>query len=358
MTKPFINIVLFFLLGIAGVITSRLSAQEMGKMPPAVYSSLPDWMFQELSHQPGGLRVIGISDPGLSDSVARQQAFLRGLALAAFADEAHGSFLSDLFSREDDEGNKSRYEEIYHLTGKYAGDPEVVTLLHEKFLASGECIQLLHIPIRENTSRPGDSADAEKKMEDSDKSTPRDTRGISEHTYPTFLSEIYLYIREIQSDRTSGMIRKYSWNILLSGRRDLVDAAGERVKEDTVVLDDLSFFRINRKASGIRSSLVAGQIAYDSLEFYYTGRKEPPSDADVGSTMVNGLWIAYLTDIMEKASIFIKQKGDETARVTDHTSSMFMELNREKEVLEFRLQVEKLGFDGRHMQVGVICNKL
>ena len=55
------------------LVTGKLSAQTATSLP-AVYSRIPSWLCEPLEVGPGKLLMIGISDPGLPDSVARQQA--------------------------------------------------------------------------------------------------------------------------------------------------------------------------------------------------------------------------------------------------------------------------------------------
>jgi len=83
-------------------------------------SLLPAWMYNSFPDQADTIFILGISDPGLNDSLAHHQAILRALALAALANHSSFDFLSDFYSQSKDLGSSSKYEEIYRFSASFS----------------------------------------------------------------------------------------------------------------------------------------------------------------------------------------------------------------------------------------------
>ncbi len=297
---------------------------------PAVYSILPGWVFQHLPDLPRSVRMLGISDPGLPFNVARQQAFLRGVALGSLATASTGSFLSDLFSMEEQNENQSRYEEIYQVFAIFFVDPQHVTVLEEATLKSGEVILLMDVPVENDSTTQGEK----------------------------LIADLFLYNNEVNASQKNQLMRKYTFSLNLD-RNDR-----------TFPMDDFSFFRLNRKASGIRTMMLQSQRSFDSLEYYYGMHSLNETDsALVGNgdrtteTMneeehsptncSSGLWIAYLSQILEQASFFIQHQVDNTARVSDHTANLTIDLSREAEVVPLQWRIHRFRLNGQEASIWI-----
>jgi len=300
------------------LVTGRLSAQTT-TLPPAVYSRIPAWLCEQLQVGPDKVLVVGISDPGLPDSVARQQAFIRGVALGSLAIRAECSYLSDFYTKEVKKGADSKYEEIYRFSTLFSGDLDDINVLADTVLKSKESVLLLEIPLR------GSATDEDNIL----------------------IVETVLYNHEFDVSNRKRLMRKHEFSLQLNMGGDLHD------------LDDISFFRLNRKATGIESSIPQSQVVYDSLEFYYSssGSSETPNDPfQSGTSTTQGLWIAYLSQILEQISFCVNKASVETARVSDRTSATSIELNREKKSLLLSWRVHKLIVEDQHLHVDFSCN--
>jgi len=133
------------------LVTGRLPAQT-ATSPPAVYSRIPAWLCEPLQVGPDKFLVVGISDPGLSDSVARQQAFIRGVALGSLAIRSECSYLCDFFTKEVKRGTDSKYEEIYRFSTLFSGDLDEINILADTILRSKEAVLLLEMPLKGSRS--------------------------------------------------------------------------------------------------------------------------------------------------------------------------------------------------------------
>ncbi|MBL6949503.1 MAG: hypothetical protein ISR57_02565 [Bacteroidales bacterium] len=313
------NISLFITLFVSlHMVSGKLSAQTT-TLPPAVYSRIPAWLHEPLQAGPDRLLIIGISDPGLPDSVARQQAFIRGVALASLAIHSECSYLSDFYTKEVKKGADSKYEEIYRISTLFSGDLDEINILDKTILSSREAVLLLEVPLRESTT-----------VED-----------------VILIVETMLYNYEFEVSNRKRLMRKHEFSLQLNMGGDLHD------------LDDISFFRLNRKATGIQAFIPQSQVAYDSLEFYYSsfGSSETLNDQfQPGTSTTEGLWIAYLSQILEQISFCVNKACDETARVSDRTSTTSIELNREKKSLLLSWRVHKLILEDQRLHVDFSCN--
>ncbi len=300
------------------LVTEKLPAQT-ATSSPAVYSRIPAWLCEPLQVGQDKFLVVGISDPGLSDSVARQQAFIRGVALGSLAIRSECSYLCDFFTKEVKKGADSKYEEIYRFSTLFSGDLDEINILADTILRSKEAVLLLEMPLK--GSRPAMDA--------------------------LLIVETVLYNREFDVSQRKRLMRKHEFSLQL------------KMGDDLHLLDDLSFFRLNRKATGIATSIPRSQVAYDSLEYYYgssgsSGRSD--DQFQTGTSTTQGLWIAYLSQILEQISLCVNKASNETARVSDRTSATSIELNREKKFLMLSWRVHKLIVEDQRLRVDFTCN--
>ena len=313
------NISLFITLFISlYMVSGKLSAQTTTP-PPAVYSRIPSWLREPIKEDPDRLFMVGISDPGLPDSVARQQAFIRGVALASLAIRSECSYMSDFYTKEVKKGADSKYEEIYRISTLYSGDLDEVNILADTILKSNEAVLLLEIPFRGSTTTEN----------------------------ALLIVETVMYNHEFEVSNRKRLMRKHEFSLQLNMGGELHD------------LDDISFFRLNRKATGIESSIPQSQVAYDSLEFYYSssGSSGTPNDQfQSGTSTTQGLWIAYLSQILEQISFCVNKASDEIARVSDRTATTSIELNREKKTIPLNWRVHKLILEDQRLRVDFSCN--
>lgn len=309
---------LCFLLSMV-MVSGKLPAQQAID-PPAIYSRIPGWVFEPLKDDPGYILAFGISDPGLPDSIARQQAFLRGVSMGALASGSEGSHLCDFFTREASNRADSKYEEIYRFNGFYTGDLNSIRILADTILKSGEALLLLEIPV-----------------------TDKDPLIDSLLTI-----EIVLYNHEIEVSQRRRLMRKYEFSAKLWMNEELYN------------LDKLSFFRLNRKATGIESAFPLSQLAYDSLEYYYGPSCSPAAGDSLlppGTLTHQGLWIAYFSQVLDHLSLCVKLASNETARVSDRTGTLTIELNREKEKLFISWRVNRLVRKDQQLHVDLTCDR-
>lgn len=287
-----------------GLAPGRLPAQT-GSSAQAIYSKVPAWLFESLTDPVHASLAIGISDPGLPDSVARQQAFLRGIAMGAMAAGSKGAHLGDLFTREQNLQADMKYEEIYRFTSDFAGDLRTVQLLSDTILRSGEAILALALPA-----------------------------STTEHQGDSILSmELFLYNHEFEVDGKQQLLRKYEFTINLWTGNDLYN------------LDHLSFYRLNRKATGIECSMPRSLEAYTTSEYYYGmpgSGKQHDSLQEPGTSTCQGLWIALLSQLLDQVSFCVKEAIRETEKVSDQTQHLTLELNREKEKLFLNWKLNRL----------------
>jgi len=97
-----------------------------------VISTIPPWIKEHFPEQRDTLYVIGISDPGLQDSIARTQAFLRALALGSMAHETECDHFSDFYSQGQKSGTDSKYEEIYRFSSVFSDNVPPPTILKKE----------------------------------------------------------------------------------------------------------------------------------------------------------------------------------------------------------------------------------
>lgn len=99
---------------------------------PTVIFTIPPWKKDHFPEQRDTLYVIGISDPGLQDSIARAPAFFRALALGSMAHETEGDHFSDFYSQGQKSGTDSKYEEIYRFSSVFSNNVPTPTILKKE----------------------------------------------------------------------------------------------------------------------------------------------------------------------------------------------------------------------------------
>jgi len=256
-------------------------------------SLLPAWMYNSFSDQTDTIFIFGISDPGLNDSLAHHQAILRALALAALANLTSFDFLSDFYSQSKDLGSSSKYEEIYRFSASFSGNISNQSILNYTTLPSGEAIVLMAIPI----IKTGDSLNK------------------------NMLIEAVLYNNETDIVSGNKMSKKVDINI----RKITTD--------QTILIDAISFYQLDGKATGMKCLFPQSQSAYNQYEYYYT-TSDSGHKADTayvhGTTYKQGLWIAYTSQILDLLSVQAKKIGKNSQTLRENTHTSTVEIIREQ----------------------------
>lgn len=256
-------------------------------------SLLPGWMYKRFPDQTDTIYILGISDPGLNDSLAHRQAIFRALAFGALANLTRFDLLSDFYSQSKGLGSTSKYEEIYRFSTTFCGNISNQSILNYTILPSSEAIVLMAIPVV--------------KTEDS--------------TNKNMSIDAVLYNNEM--DLLSG--NKISKKVDISIQKRNID--------QTILIDASSFYQLDGKATGMKCLFPQSQTAYNQYEYYYT-TSDSWHEADTanvrGTTYKQGLWIAYTSQMLDLLSIQAKKivKDSQTLRENTHTSTD--EIIREK----------------------------
>jgi hypothetical protein len=308
---------------------SRDFAKEMAeysipgaKMPPlsTTLSPIPGWVNSEYSDQADTLFIFGISDPGLPDTIARQQAVFRALAMGAMADVTNCEHFSDFYSQERGSATDSKYEEIYRFSADFSGKTPTAAILSETILPSTEAIVLLGIPVKNLQDDPA-----------------KDIR-----------MEAVLYNNE--SDIFEG--NKMSKKIDICMRKGNAD--------DMLIVDASSFYQMNGKATGMRCSFPQSQAVYNRYEFYYSvpdsARRDDAASIQ-GTTCKQGLWIAYVSQIIENLSMQTKMLNRESQVLRDKTENASTELLRERSRILLSWRIRRLDIHDEKMWVNMTTSK-
>ncbi|MFH0893553.1 MAG: hypothetical protein V2A54_03865 [Bacteroidota bacterium] len=287
---------------------------------PTALSPIPPWMNMRFPEQRDTLYIFGISDPGLIDTIARQQAVLRAVALGAMADATNSEHFSDFYSQEKGSGTDSKYEEIYRFSADFSGKIPTLTILNDTILFTTEAIVLLSIPIK----------------------------NLQDSVMKNIRFEAILYNNE--ADIMYG--NKMSKKIDISIRK--------RNTDEMLVLDAISFYQINGKATGLRCSFPQSQAVYNHYEFYYTNshsEQKADSAAFHGTTCKQGLWIAYVSQIMDHLSMQTKMLSKESQVMRDKTEDASAELLRERSRTRLSWRINAIDVHDDKMRVNMTISK-
>lgn len=292
----------------------QIFGQEMEKYAPSdrdnqkhkpLRSILPSWWNKIPPATADTLYMLGVSDPGLPDSLALSQAVIRAVSIAGITSSCNSALLSDYFINAGNSLPDSKFQEMYRFSSQFPADLKTVVILKSSKLKSGEVIVLCAIP----TSRPPGSNHVVK-------------------------SEGYLFTYEVEISGKNVLVWKYSLS-LSSTQTDKIPWM-----PDTTV-----FYQVNNQFKGIRNlrkKLGPGKKVYD-LYYSPVEKANPPVNSDnFTSSGTGGLWVALVNNIFAQYSFFVKKNTDQTQVVQDQSEKTRYELNREKSVMKLRLKFQQL----------------
>lgn len=284
------------------------------------FSIMPSWFNMQLPEEEDTLFVFGISDPGLNDTLAHHQAVFRALAFGALANVTSCEHFSDFYSQEKGFATNSKYEEIYRFSADFSAKISISTIISDTILPSSEAIVLLGIP----------------------------RKNLQNDSMKNIIIEAVLYNTE--ADVASG--KKMSKKIDVS--------IGKRATDEMLIIDAGSFYQINGRATGMRCSFPQSQYAYDRYEFYYVSENsthEADSTEALGTTCKQGLWIAYVSQIMEQLSMQAKMLINDLQAVRDKTDDTSTELLRERSRTRLSWRINTIDIHDDKMWVNMTTSK-
>ena len=305
----------------------KIFETELGNYQPAnndssasvpVSSFIPVWLQLIVPEKTDTLLMVGISDPGLPDSIARAQACLRALGLAAMARHCKSRFISDFYHKSQEESADSKFEEIYHFMASSATFPGIPNVIRDTILRSRETIVLVAVPVYQEPKG-------------------KDTNCVIDG---------YLYNYEFEVDGHSHLLRKIGNTI--STRQSLPPFPWP---------DSISFYQVNQRFTGIKNIQQKINPQFNRFEYYYTPSVEVPSTTKEsrisGSSCKSGLWIALLNQVFEQLSFFTKGATSQTQAVSDQTLETRNELNREKNQVDLRFSFGAINLSDNHLKVQI-----
>ena len=281
-------------------------------------SPLPAWLSSSLKTTPDTLFMIGISDPGLPDSLARNQALSRAFSLALLSHRCKGSFLSDYYIKSKHLNTDSKFEELYLFSAKSRFDPGICTVIRSTKLRSREVIVVVAIPLTVFRSMAGDS----------------------------LFTDGYLYSYDMSAQTRKSLIRKMACRIHFTG--ETLTATNP---------DSLSFYHVNKRFTGIRnlfSKQIPERYRYD---YFYSSINIPSSSASrsrmSSSSCKSGLWITFLDQLYEQLAFYMKSHSNQLQLVQDQTTGLRNELNREKMILDMTFTIGTLSIYENNLRVSI-----
>lgn len=290
-------------------------------LPQTTRCLIPDWVYANLPESGDTIFILGISDPGLHDTLAHQQAFIRAVALGSLACKTDCDHLSDWYKQSAGDENESTYAEIYRFSSKFAINPNNARIIQEIILGSTEVILLVGIPMQNIKSL-----------------ILKDAR-----------VEALIYNNEADIVFGNQTSQKIDFSIQ------------KRYNNEMIVLDESSFYQVNGKATGIRCFFPDSQTLFNSYEFYYTSgrpKQEAESNISNGTTCRQGLWIAYISQILEHLSMQAKLQCKDSESVNDNMEHSSRELLREKSRTLLTWRLNNIVIQDHKMKVNVNISKL
>ena len=280
----------------------------------AVKSAVPPWIHLAGSNSGDSLFFIGVSDPGLTDTLAKPQAICRAISLAALSARCRGSYLADRFDQSGEQHDGSRFEELYRFTASANGEAGHYRLVRDTMLKSGEMIVLLAI-------------------------NRKDVGIIHKSSGNGNVTEGFLYNYESDFKGKHVLERRIESNIHLSDNV-LNDRAG----------DSLSFYRVNKCFTGIRNGQGSISRFADRYECYYKSCGHNTKAARIkkipGSDCRNGLWIAILDQVYEQLCLYLKARVNRTREVADQSPDTRKGIIREENSLNMNLRTDAIHLSG------------
>jgi len=300
----------------ADYITGRADTSVLS----TAYSLIPSWIIKLLPEQQDTLFIFGISDPGLIDSVARRQAILRALTFGAMADVTDCEHFSDFYSQEKESGTVSKYEEIYRFSADAPVKSASINIINYTILPSTEAIVLMGIP----------------------------RKHLQDDSLKNIQIEAFLYNNEADIMYGNKLAKKVDISIR------------KRNIEKMLVIDACSFYQINGKATGMRCSFPQSQAVYDRFDFYYSSGDSltcADSTGIRGATCKQGLWIAYVSQIMDQLSLQAKMLSKESQSLRDKTEDTSTELVRERSRIRLTWTIKAIDIHDDKMWVNMTTSK-
>jgi hypothetical protein len=263
-------------------------------------STLPSWWNKPPSRGHDTIFMIGISDPGLPDTIARAQAHLRAVALAEFCKGTSSAFISDFYQKAGSVSSETKFQEIYRMEPSVSLPIINTRIIRSKKLKSGEVVMWVSIPKNEEppaTRRPG--------------------------------AKVMCYAHE--SDVATGDAFMWKNTFALSAREI----------PHSWLPDTTTFYLLNNKFLGVRnlSMKINRTSRYDYL--YSPVVKKNPADTTSAfySTCTTGLWISLVNSIFMQLTTWIRKSTVQTSLLHEQTNTGRSELNREKATLSFHFEI-------------------
>ena len=264
----------------------------------------------------------GISDPGLPEPDARQQALHRACAMAALSQNMNGRYYSDYFTKNVKEDADSRFSELYRFSTFFSNMDNKVRVVHETLLNSKEAVLLVAVPAKAEPS----AGDRILKFEG------------------------YLYNHELEVDQHDQYLRKIEAFI-----------SGKGSDNSFFHPDSVLFYQINQRFTGIKNLQRQKFPDFTGFEYYYTchdtGTRDPDNpDESLGSSCKSGLWIAFLNQVFDQLSYFIRQNIDQAQQVSDQTPDTRISMNREKDMEMLKFSFTDIGLSDNKLLVKIMIS--
>lgn len=270
--------------------------------PLPIRSVLPEEWAEIATVSLDSIAMIGISDPGLPDSVALLQAVTRATGLASLARSCKITMVNDRFVRANPGEIMNRYEEVYCLSAISYPDPERLQTVKNIKLPSGEIIVVVLVP--------------------SDQTGPRrETTGC-------------LYNQDIDTKTGKKLISRLSFINLSPG------ISKPEVQPDTVI-----FYQLNKRFFGVKNLCAQLNPPMAGNDYFYEQKEaseQTAGPARDGSACKSGLWVALVNEILDRLSLFLKKNDVESKRVSDAYNGTSSEINREKTGKNLRFHITKI----------------
>jgi hypothetical protein len=257
-------------------------------------ASLPEWLFSIPASDDHHFYSIGVSDPGLAEEKARQQASVRAKAVTTLLLHPQITGITDNYSGEkltsESENFTTKYENLYRIFSKMGLAENNFEESEYFFTSFGEAIVLLKF----------DLADGQQLTDNLDVN-----------------SEIY------QVERQKNNVFETEEKMSLEIHRT-IDA--NSVEELTYSIHTLS------NLLEINSEINKERIAFPYFNFRYMGRDDPQimeTGDNYGHKLNYGLWKTYFEILIQKTLLLSQSSSFAIKQVGDDHSSGNKNLSRE-----------------------------
>jgi hypothetical protein len=267
-------------------------------------SSLPTWWNQVPVSGHDTIYMIGISDPGLPDTLAKAQAHLRAVALSAFCRRSSVVFFSDYYKKSVTGKPDAKFQEIYRFDPGITPSVDNTRITRSKKLRSGEFIVWVAIPL--SPDQPPTNG-------------PR--------------SMVLCYANETST--AAGDALMWKTTVALSMQKNPVPVW---------LPDTTHFYLLNNKFVGV-GNLTSRMNRSSRYDYLYTPlMKNTVSDtvSPPASTCSTGLWIALINSIFQQTTAWVRKSAVQTRLLQEQTNGGRNELNRETTALSFHFEINEL----------------